>query len=97
MLYRAGVWRVFRTVKVQKYEMSKSYPRSPLFSPRTSEYNLIPRCLRRWADITASYHEERDNKHDVDKELQLENKRYSKCQPVCSLSHVTFSHGSVAL
>jgi len=96
MLYCAGVRRVFRTVKVQKYEMSKSGPLSPWFNPRAWEWNLIPRCLRRWAEETALYQEERDNKNDVDKKLGLEI--YNKCQPVYScLSHVTFAHGSVAV
>ena len=76
--------------------MSKSGPLSPWFNPRAWEWNLIPRCLRRWADVTASYQEERDNKHDVDKKLLL--RIYNKCQPVyCCLTHVTFSHGSVAV
>ena len=51
-LYPAGVWRSFRSVKVQKFEMSNSGPLSPWFNPKTWEWNLITRCLSRWADVT---------------------------------------------
>lgn len=34
-----------------------------------------------WCNVTASYREERDHKHDVDKKNAAEN---IKCQPVCN-------------
>jgi hypothetical protein len=66
MLCRAGVWRVFRTVKVQNNEMS-----APVVQSKDLEWIVIPRCLRWWTDVTESYLAEHDNKHDVDTKLLL--------------------------